>query len=229
MSISPTATRSAPAALRRLARKPALAAWLLALAGLAGGPLHAEPDQRYYQVEVVVFAQPAGASVELPPRQAAPRAPESTDAEPELLPDEFVAGEDDAAETLVPGFAPAAMPRELDRVAAAMNRGGYRLLWHQAWVQPALRGEAPSLDELAKLHGGAVAAGLQGGISLTAGRFLHLGVDLQLRSDERLEAELRQSRRVRLGVEQYFDHPAIGVIAVVNRLEPEADQSVAEP
>jgi hypothetical protein len=229
MPTSPTATRNAPAALRRLAQRPAPAAGLLVLVGLAGGPLYAEPDPRHYQVEVVVFAQPAGASVELPPRQPAPRAPGEADTEREMLPDELVAEEDDAAERLAPGFAPAAMPLELGRVAAAMNRGGYRLLWHQAWVQPALQGEAPPLDELAELGGVAVAAGLQGTVSLTAGRFLHLGIDLELHSAAGLEAELRQRRRIRLGVEQYFDHPAIGVIAVVNRLEPETDQSAPAP
>lgn len=149
--------------------------------------------------------------------------------EPAMELDEIVSAEDEIEAAFAPGFEPASMPRALDRVAAAMNRGGYRLLWHQAWVQPALAGEPPSLDELATLDGAVIPSGLQGSVSLAAGRFLHLGMELEFHSDAGLEAELRQRRRIRLGVEQYFDDPAIGVIAVVSRLEEDVDQSAGEP
>ena len=220
-----------------IASKYALAAGLLAVAALVAGPLRAEPEQPRYQVEVVVFAQPAGTSVERPPRQ--PELPEPEELpmelpvepfeEPAMELDEIVSAEDEIEAAFAPGFEPASMPRALDRVAAAMNRGGYRLLWHQAWVQPALAGEPPSLDELATLDGAVIPSGLQGSVSLAAGRFLHLGMELEFHSDAGLEAELRQRRRIRLGVEQYFDDPAIGVIAVVSRLEEDVDQSAGEP
>ena len=58
-----------------------------------------------------------------------------------------------------------------------------------------------------------------GRISLSLGRFLHLGMDLELGSGTGAEAQLRQRRRIRLGQDQYYDHPRIGVIAVVHPVE----------
>jgi hypothetical protein len=114
-------------------------------------------------------------------------------------------------------------------VAARLNTGGYRLLWHQAWVQPPLDGAAVELSPLATLGKGPVTPGLSGAVSLSISRFLHLGMELELNSASGLEAELRQRRRVRPGVDQYFDHPRIGVIAVVTEIRGQAGQSASAP
>lgn len=80
------------------------------------------------------------------------------------------------------------------------------------------------LPLLAALGQGRADAALLGRISLTSARFLHLGMQLELRSGESLAAEMDQRRRVRPGVDQYYDHPRIGVIAVVTEIEdPQAD------
>lgn len=206
-----------------------LAALLAAVLPLVCGA-QAAFAERSYQVEVVVFAQPPGTSVELPPQRRAPLAADASDAvDPADPADEDPVAESGAPLTQLPsGFAPPRDPLVLRNVAARLNTGGYRLLWHQAWIQPPLDGAA-GLNLLATLGKGPVTPGLSGAISLSVNRFLHLGVELELGSAAGLEAELRQRRRVRPGVDQYFDHPRIGVIAIVTEVPEQAGQSASAP
>lgn len=209
----------------RLCAGVALAAGL----GLALGAAHAQSAPRY-QVEVVIFTQPAGTSLEQRPLPAAP------------LPEDDVPGQDDDAATpvaaqpapadaesdgegqapeslLPPGVSMPEAPLALAAVATRLNRGDYRLLWHQAWVQPAAAGDGLDLATLAALGQGPADPAISGTVRLSAGRFLHLGMELQLDADGDVAAVLQQRRRVRPGIEQYFDHPHIGVIAIVSELE----------
>ena len=218
----------APAPRRGAWLAPLLgAALLLGFAPVQGG---AQETQRRYQVEVVIFAQPSGTSVELPPLQEAPESePDAGPApapEAEMMPDPGVPAALAEMDPILPvGVASPAAPRQLDAVARRLNTGGYRLVWHQAWVQPALGREGLDLATLAALGQGPATPALSGTIRLSAGRFLHLGMAIELESEHGLEATLQQERRVRLGDEHYFDHPHIGIIAVVNRYEPDGAQS----
>lgn len=203
---------------------------LLAALAAVGATAQAQAPERLYQVEVVVFTQPAGRSAELPPRRPVPldeRGAEqdhagglsnSLEPAPTAPP-----GEDDEA-GLPEGFSPARQPRTLDAVARRLNTGEYRLLWHQAWVQPPVDGDGEALALLAALSQGPAEPELAGTISLSLGRFLHLGVVLDFDSAGGLEAQVRQRRRIRLGVEQYYDDPRIGVIAVVHAIEADPAQ-----
>lgn len=228
--------RNEPACYVNRAPAPRRGAWLVSLLGatllLGLGPVQsgAQEAQRSYQVEVVIFAQPAGTSVELPPLREAPATePEARPgpaSEPEILPPPGMPTELAEMGPILPiGVSSPAAPRQLDAVARRLNSGGYRLLWHQAWVQPALGREGLELETLAALGQGVAAPELSGTIRLRAGRFLHLGMAIELESEHGLEATLQQERRVRLGDEHYFDHPHIGIIAVINRHEPDGDQS----
>lgn len=102
------------------------------------------------------------------------------------------------------------------RLGAAANRlratAGYKILAHTAWSQgPAgwnsRRGVAAASVGLAK-------AGLSGKVILERGQYLHLGVDLTLEEGGK-RFHLSELRRVKVNETQYFDHPAIGVLAVV--------------
>jgi len=212
-----------------------MAALVLLSIGLAAGQAGAQTGERRYQVEVVIFSQPAGTSVEQRPLQPAPQSEAGLepmqgarfDAE---TPGASLAGAADAgdiAPVLPPGVAGPAAPRKLDAVARRLNTGGFTLLWHQAWVQPAVAGDGLELATLAALGQGPAAPELSGVISLTAGRFLHLGMAIELRSEAGLQAVLTQRRRVRPEVDHYFDHPHIGVIALVTpvALDPVASQA----
>jgi len=213
---------------------------LFCLAGALALTAPAAQAQRAYQVELVVFAHPAGSSAERAPRADAARS--AGDARPLL--DTDAAGDEElidfaallsepqdpgALAVLPAGFQPPGSPLALRNVAARLNTGGYRLLWHQAWVQPATGRSAVDLDLLASLGKGHATPGLTGTIHLAARRFLHLGVDLEWQSAGTLEARMRQQRRMRLNEEHYLDHPRIGVIAVVTPLAASGAQGSPAP
>ena len=210
---------------RAVFRIAALLAAVLSL-GLAAGQAGAQSGARHYQVEVVIFSQPAGTSVEQRPLRRTPEA--KAELEPLQGAAMDGAADSDGMAPLLPrGVSGPVAPRKLEAVARRLNTGGFTLLWHQAWVQPAVAGDGLELATLAALGQGPAAPELSGVIGLTAGRFLHLGMAIELHSEARLEAVLAQRRRVRPGVEQYFDHPHIGVIALVTAvaLEPAASQA----
>jgi hypothetical protein len=202
-----------------------LAAWPVGAA--------AQPAERLYQVELVIFQQPEGSTVELPPLARLPTQSPASEipgaGDDAVLPgaeSDAEAAEEDP-EHLPAGFGRPLLALELEAVAARLNRGGYQLLWHQAWVQPALEHDGVALAWLAALGQGPAAAGLAGTVALSAGRFLHLGLKLEMQSARGLAAELHQQRRIRATVEQYFDHPVIGAVALVRPVAASPDQPPA--
>lgn len=191
--------------------------------------LHAQEEPRLFQVEVVIFEQPGGGSDELPPLP-----PDEDPMQRYLM--RWEADDADAPEPAAerPGAADeeglpehvhrAVIDHELDGIARRLNTGGYRLLWHQAWVQPAVSrtdGAALPLPTLAALGGGPADGLLEGSLALASARFLHLALDLSLPAPGGASYRLEQWRRVRSGETHYFDHPRLGVIAHVTRLNPE--------
>ena len=228
--LSPVLRLPLPRATRAM-----LAALCLAACAL---PLQARgADAPHYQVELLVFLQPQGISAERPPQEASQPEEETTapGAGPHMQPGSGAppadaAGAGEAGETeeapeaaaLPEGFLPPAEPLELGASATALSRQGYRVLWHQAWVQPGGARGGIDLPVLAALGQGPADPGLTGAIGLSAGRNLHLAVTLEWRPDGMLEASMQQRRRVRAGSEHYFDHPRLGVLARVQRLEPAA-------
>lgn len=214
-------------------RLAVLAALALAFAGsLAPGQVLAQAAGPAYQVEILVFGQPAGSSLEKPPRPKGLAPVDAGQAGVEPTPGHRPLDplrDHEEAPPLPPGFGPPAAPRALDAIAGRLARAGHPVLWHQAWVQPATSREGPELPLLAALGQGRADPGLKGVVTLNAGRFLHLGLALELESSAGLEAVLNQRRRIRLGAEQYFDHPRIGVIAVVTRTTGSGSQGPNEP
>jgi len=126
------------------------------------------------------------------------------------------------------------------------TRSGVRPLIHRAWVQPigSARGatavylrSSGSVDtnEAATPDAGVdsgPAARMEGTITLSRSRFLHVHVDLLLRrpgppaDNERPGVRtyrLQANRRMRVGELHYIDHPAMGLIIKVARLGPSAD------
>lgn len=227
MAIHRTDSDPQPRRAKRLARRAAPAGCLAAAAAMLLAPAvaGAQAAERAYQVELLVFSQPAGTSREHPPR---PRS-----GAPDLEPGAFVLLPDAAAELRAagsgeaaadsalppPGFGPPVAPLSLAAVASQLARNGFRTLWHQAWIQGPGAREGPELGVLAALGQGRAEPGLSGTVNLAVGRFLHLELALELDTQAGFEAELRQRRSIRLGVEHYFDHPRIGVIAVVTAVE----------
>lgn len=194
----------------------------LALALLLALPAQvpAQESGRTYQVEIVVFEQ-SGPTAEVFTRPEPALPPLGPDAEPGTPGDASVPGttaEPPVAAGLSAGFGGPAGDLRLRNIAAALDRRGYRVLWHQAWTQPASRlrqDGAVTLPVLAALGGGKASAQLDGSVELTAGRYLHLGLELETPAPGAGDYTLSQRRRVKINELNYFDHPRLGAIAVV--------------
>jgi hypothetical protein len=173
------------------ARRAALAMLLLA----SGAVLPQQAGNRY-TVEIVVFrtASQAGAMPGNVPLQPAA---------------------EDGVEVS------AATARKLSSAASRLRgTAGYRILAHTAWTQsPAsCSGSAcrTSLRGVSAAQLGLSGAGITGKVGLQRGDALHVGVDLTIDDGGRRYhiQEVRQLKR--LDQPQYFDHPAVGVLAVVS-------------
>jgi hypothetical protein len=139
-------------------------------------------------------------------------------------------------------------PRMNEIYAKLVNIDAYHPLMRASWTQTThARDVAPALH-LQSLGG--APPGLDGSVTLYAGRFVHLVLDLALdaapaeagvyRGDGRradgygddlfrapLRYRLAEDRIMRMGDIRYFDHPRFGVIARVTAAEDDEDE--AEP
>lgn len=163
----------------------------------AAPPPAAASGNGAYSVEVIVFRAPGGIS----------------DAAPSAAPSR---GASDTAGTQVARFiGPLAGGRmQLGGTREKLTRGGYRILAHTGWVQTAASWGAPRSGlPLERL--GINVPGLSGSFQLERGALLHFGMTLRHASDGNPAAQLNEIRRIRFNERNYYDHPAIGVIAVV--------------
>jgi hypothetical protein len=133
----------------------------------------------------------------------------------------------------LPGGAPAATvpddgvemtavtARKLTSAAARLRtNAGYRILAHTAFSQTptscARDACRNSLRGVSAAQLGLTRAGISGKVGLQRGESLHLGIDLTIDDGGRRYRiqEVRQLRKT--DQPQYFDHPAVGVIAVIS-------------
>ena len=94
-----------------------------------------------------------------------------------------------------------------------LARGGYRVLAHAGWVQTA--GSWGSRSGLPLDRLGIRVPGLSGSFMLERGSLLHLGMNLRYAGDGGPAAQINEIRRIRFNERNYYDHPSLGVIAVV--------------
>jgi hypothetical protein len=221
---------------------------VIALTLLATATGAQEPG-RTYQVEVVVFEQ-SGATAEVLFFQEPELAPEAG-ADPDALVEEagsslpepspgaLVAAEaapkeEEEGPVLPEGFGGPIDELQMEALIERLDAGGYRVLWHQAWTQPAGEREqdqAVPLAVLAALGGGEAAPELSGSVELAAGRYLHLGLDLSVPADGEATYTLARSRRVKINDLHYFDHPRLGAITLVTvpEAQPGAEDAPEAP
>ena len=90
----------------------------------------------------------------------------------------------------------------------------HEIILHYGWSQE-LQSEHAALG--VPLPADVAAPGISGVVTAFRGRFLHVALDLQVPAPEETGgyARLRQSRRVKPGVLQYFDNPHFGAIVVL--------------
>jgi hypothetical protein len=118
----------------------------------------------------------------------------------------------------------------------------YIPILHDAWIQPL---EEDSPLQAIKLIQESPSGALEGVVTFHRGRYLHLDFDLQLTEapvpfvDNGLISSnfinrptvyrLNQTRRLKTGDIQYFDHPRFGVIAVIEKIaNPDVPLSLIE-
>jgi hypothetical protein len=103
-------------------------------------------------------------------------------------------------------------PSRLGGAAAKLRSGGgYRVLAHAAWTQGPAAWNSRRGVSVERLG----LPGIEGKVILERGQYLHLGVDLTI-DDGGKRYRINEVRRVKTDEVQYFDHPAVGVIAVVS-------------
>jgi hypothetical protein len=105
--------------------------------------------------------------------------------------------------------------RKLGTAASRLRAAsGMRVLAHTAWTQTA--SGLSSRRGVSAANLGLAAAGISGKVMLLRGSYLNLGIDLTIDDGGRKYhiAELRNN--IKADQIQYFDHPAVGVLAVVS-------------
>ncbi|MGA3158170.1 MAG: CsiV family protein [Steroidobacteraceae bacterium] len=94
------------------------------------------------------------------------------------------------------------------------NSGNYRVIAHAGWIQTATAWNRHSGLPLAMA--GVDVPGLAGSVYLERGQLLHLGFNLTYDNNNGHTYTLSELRRIKFNEKHYFDHPAFGVIALVN-------------
>lgn len=198
LNASRRAARIAPAPVARAAAVLAAALATVAL-GMSGATAQTPPAPAAasgtYSVEVIVFRSSGGADggTAAPPR----------------------GGSDASGGTQVARFiGPLPGSRmQLGGAREKLVRGGYRVLAHAGWVQTA--GSWGSRSGLPLDRLGIRVPGLSGTFMLERGSLLHLGMNLRYAGDGGPSAQINEIRRIRFNERNYYDHPSLGVIAVV--------------
>lgn len=166
---------------------------LLGTAALAvGAPAAAQsPAGAKYSVEVIVFRQPGNAPP-APTVMTLPQAASTTSGRvTPLAPADWQLGNLDAG---------------------LRRRSGYAVLGHAAWLATV----APNGSVTARLDDLVAGGSVSGAVTVQRGQYLFLRVDVNYATPEGGVHQLRERRRIRFNEKHYFDHPAIGMIAVVS-------------
>ncbi len=140
-----------------------------------------------YTVEIVVFRN-GGTSGALPDTNTPP-----------------AAGEDGVDATVVPAS-------KLNAAAGKLRKGGFEVLAHVAWTQAATSFNSHRGVSAATLGLGNAVTGT---VSLERGQYLNLRMNLVVESGGH-RYRISEVGRVKAGEIRYFDHPAVGVIAIIS-------------
>lgn len=171
----------------RPSRSVSLALLALILASL---PVASQQSPSRYDVEIVVF------------RMAGSTGPEDLNV-------------DSAPVTATGGMqvTPTTQRRLTDEASRLRSAGGFQILAHTAWTQaPAAWNSRRGVStEQLGLEG----SGISGTVYIERGQYLHLGFDLRVDQGGHVYT-ISEVRRVRAGETQYFDHPSVGILALIS-------------
>lgn len=109
---------------------------------------------------------------------------------------------------------PASRHRLGDVARRLASGGGHKVLAHAAWTQTA--GSWNSAGGISAEQLGLSTAGFSGTVQLERGLYLHLGFNLRYSAGGAHYA-LSELRRVKFNERNYYDHPALGIVAIVTQ------------
>lgn len=164
---------------------PGLARRLALATALLWLALPALPQTPGYTVEIVVFSNGGEGGAM---ESGAPRP--------------VITGDD-----VAPVTAPS---RKLGGAVARLNRTGLRVIGQASWRQDPTAWNSRRGVSTSRLGLG----GVTGKVFFERGQYLHLGIDVVI-EDGGKRYRLNEVRRVKTDEINYFDHPAVGVLAVV--------------
>lgn len=186
-------------------------------------------DERWYQVEVIVFSQNAQnterfeqtrSELELPANMAFLSRLEYS--LPSLLQDPVAYARVTPEDML------------LNNTYYKLQRSSnYQPLLHVSWIQPAQSNQINRGVHLgAKDHSGVEI--LDGIVKIQRGHYLHLILDMEYKPDQISSAngmqfsdpviyQLKEKRRLRLNDVHYLDHPKFGIIVIIKPLQIESE------
>jgi hypothetical protein len=175
--------------------RPGIARRLLLAATLLGFAIPALPQAGSYTLEIIVFRN-GGEAGALAPGDPGPA---------------YV--EDDVA-------IDSATSRKLGGQVARLNRAGLTVLAQAAWKQEPTVWQREQVASNTRRGVSAARlglAGMSGKVIFERGDYLHLGLDLVVEAGGRRYRISEVRSRIRADEIHYFDHPAIGVLAVLSR------------
>ena len=172
-----------------------------------------EPALRDYVVELVIFRNlDLGSNQEVFPKREA-----FGDA---VSAYEFLDGEvlEEDRGPVIGNFtrAPQTYYKLSDAVLKLRQSSRYRPILHMGWIQPGFERDAAEAEPIKRTAG---LETIDGTATLTASNYLHLDMDIVLEADDQTLYQLREKRKMRRNETHYFDHPQLGIIAVVTRLD----------
>ena len=174
---------------------------MLSPGGAAQAPAAAAPPASpVYNIELVVFKGGGGGSEDWGTPGARPPG---------------AGGDSAGANAQVGRFIAPLLPSQYqlaNEVAKLRASGQYQILSHIAWQQTASSWGTRAGFTLGKL--GSKAGGLSGLVYLERGTYLHLGMNI-VYSGAGPAYRIDEARRIKFYEKQYYDHPAIGVLAMV--------------
>jgi hypothetical protein len=102
---------------------------------------------------------------------------------------------------------------QLSGARQKLAAAGYRVLAHTGWTQTA--STWGSRNGLSVEQLGVQVPGLSGSFLLERGALLHFGMNLRYSPEGGGAQQMNELRRIRFNEKNYYDHPGLGVIAVV--------------
>jgi len=153
-------------------------------------PVASQQTPSRYDVEIVVFRLSGSGGIE-----------------------DLAAGNSPVSATSGVQLTPTTQRRLTNEVSRLRAAGGFQVIAHTAWTQaPAAWNSrrGVSTEQL-----GIEGAGITGTVFIERGQYLHLGFDLRVDQGGRVYS-VSDLRRVKPGEAQYFDHPVIGILALIS-------------